>query len=487
MKIFLEYKHYFTLGFILIFFIFLRVYNLPQSLLFFNDMGRDYMVLYDWQTTWKPPLLGPQTSAFSYNQSAWYFYLLFPVYVLTQSSYSSFITLLIISLGCLAYVFYIHRKNSEMLWILLVVFWLLAIQPQSVIQNRFVWNPSFVPYFLTVALGLLPILLQKFTRVTYFIFVLSLAFACGFSYSAVPLAILLCLVVLAVQRKHWLEMVGLSAVAGLIVLSPMLAFELRHDFALTQLAIKGQTLPQAATTLNAKLLDMRNLFFMFPQSQYRSTIAAIFGVILVSAVAWKFFTSKVLTHKVYLGLFITVLVITLLLPVALQSHYIFPLLVLSFFALATVTKRLGFTLVVVLTFLWLDPSTVSQYFKPAARSISEMEQCYAVYCAEATQPMYVSMESGILSGYHNAPEHRYFMSQAGCNVKDIELEPNAASMMAVINDSAQFVASQSAYHELSLFGEYTTGPVITCTDQLSIQEIYKPTGAENEVVITPRN
>lgn len=40
-------------------FIILSFYNIKDSYFFFNDVGRDMLVLHDWQLSGKPPLLGP--------------------------------------------------------------------------------------------------------------------------------------------------------------------------------------------------------------------------------------------------------------------------------------------------------------------------------------------------------------------------------------------------------------------------------------------
>lgn len=72
--------------FVIVFFIFLRVYRLPSTLFFFNDMGRDLLVLWESWEHKKPFLLGPQNSALPFNQPALYFYSLYPAFLLTGMS-----------------------------------------------------------------------------------------------------------------------------------------------------------------------------------------------------------------------------------------------------------------------------------------------------------------------------------------------------------------------------------------------------------------
>ena len=466
-------------------FLFLRLYSITTSLVFYNDMGRDFVVLNNWFTTGKPPLLGPQTSAFSYNQSAWYFYLLFPFYFVTQSPYSSLISLICITVCIFLYLLYINRHAPRMTRILLIVFWLISIQPQAVIQSRFVWNPSFLPAFFIGALILFLHLLEKFSKLKYFLFVSLLAFDCGFSYSAVTAAAIIWLAHLGISRGNWKEIIILSIVASGVVLAPMLFFELRHNFTLTQLALHGQTMPQPATDFFSKTRDLTVNILFTPYPQLRSLIAILVFTVL-GAGCWQLYKDRTKDSSsalIIIGLFFSTILLTYLLPIAIQSHYIFPLLILFFFAVAVLPTKYWLSIVLLLSILWLDPKTVIPYFKSAPRTISQMEACYQQYCRTHTEPVYVSMESGILGGYHNAPEHRFLLSRAGCTVYDIEVTQNRSNKMVVINDSAQFVPGMSAYHELTLFGEYTVGQKYSCQDNLSIQEIYKPTAASTSAKI----
>ena len=104
-------------------------------------------------TDWSPPLLGPLTSALPFNQSAVYFYLLYPGYLLFGGHpISSVFTLIIFYLIVFVFLFVFLKKNSNLATSLLITFYLISVHPQFIIQNRFVWNPSFIPPLIFVSI-----------------------------------------------------------------------------------------------------------------------------------------------------------------------------------------------------------------------------------------------------------------------------------------------------------------------------------------------
>ena len=453
-------------------FVSLRLFRLNEGLLFYNDMGRDYLVLLDWAKSGKPPLLGPQTSVISYNQSAWYFYVLLPLFVLTgHSPFASTYTLLLFALVMLSLAMWRLKDHRDLQWAVLVVFFLLAIQPQAIWQNRFIWNPSFVPYFLLVSYGLLLKVFRKWQAIDVVLIVFSLVMTVGFSYAAFPLAFILWLVLIIRHRRYRLMILGLSVLAGTIVLLPMLIFELRHGLVLTKLLFIGQTTPQTAISLADKSREL--LKFILPTSYGIS--AGMVIVILMSVVGTALALVNRPKRELVLTSSVTILLIglTMLLPVNVEKHYIFGLLVSVAFMIAFLPKKAMLPILVLFTSLWLSPNLLQPQYARAIRTVTEMKSCYQQFCANFKEPIYVSSENGILVGYHNAPEHRFLLLEAGCEVLDIEKEQSAARYMLVIGDSATFDPIHSAYRELTLFGEFQLIEQYVCTDKLNINLIQK--------------
>src|SRR3989339_823435 len=322
----------------------LRFNNIGTSLFYFNDMGRDLLVLQDWMETGKPPLLGPQTSSLPINQSAIYFYLLMPGFLLFNGSpmallYTNAFIYISFFLGGLWFL----RGNKKMQMALLGFFLLVTISPQYIIQSRFVWNPSFTTPLLATALISFYLLTQKFSQKLMIVFVATLAIAISFSYSMAP---------------------------------------------------------------------------------------AFIGI------------------------------------------YIFGFTTLLFLCIASLPRWPKILVLLVLSSFYLTPSRLSAYFKPAIRTYEQMTQCFDTVCKEIKEPIFESVQAGF-HPYHNGPEHRVMMKQAGCQVKYIENEPSSASLMAVVLDNSTFELGKTSYKELTLFGKAKEIKRYNCQENFQVVVLEK--------------
>jgi hypothetical protein len=146
-------------------------------------MGRDLLVLQNWQQTGKPPLLGPQTSALPFNQSAIYFYYLYPFYLITNASpYTALFANAFLYILSFIFSLYLFRQNHKSYFLVLISFFLITVHPQYIIQSRFVWNPSLItPLIITSILAFFK------NRLVFYSLLISFAFS--LSYSVFPLII----------------------------------------------------------------------------------------------------------------------------------------------------------------------------------------------------------------------------------------------------------------------------------------------------------
>jgi hypothetical protein len=451
-------------------FIFFRLYKIQDSLLFFNDMGRDFQVLLDWKESGKPPLLGPQTSAVSFNQSAIYFYFLYPLFLITNSAFSSIYTLIIFYLIAFLLGAYLYRSNKKTLLILFASFFLISIQPEMIRQNRFIWNPSFVPLFLLIALFSFKELITKFSNKKLIIFCLSAAFAAALNFSVIPsIFILLIFLIFKLKTKtKILKLINFFILSNFLTNLPTVAFEIRHKFALTNLLIHGQTLKQAATSFTHKYSELINYLFKLDNIYLNSAILFLIFLFLILNI--KKSKNLLFFSLILLANFL----LTLLLPFNIESHYIFGFLSVLIFTISLLPKKYLLILSLILSFIWLKPKIIKQHFAPARRTVKQMQNCYKNFCQDIKEPIYVSMESGILP-YHNAPEHRFFMRQAGCNVLNIEETQDQANLMAVVADDATYEHNKTAYNELTLFGKSEQISKQTCQKNLKIYLLQKST------------
>lgn len=171
----------------------------------------------------------------------------------------------------------------------------------------------------------------------------------------------------------------------------------------------------------------------------------------------------------FLSLFLITLVIYFVLPFNLQAHYIFPLTSILFLTLSAIPKKILFISLIFLTFIYLNPQNLKDYFAPAPRTYRQMDSCFQQFCSQYPKSLFVSVNSSLYP-YHYGPEFRYLMAKNGCSVKNIETEPSSAQTMAVVLDSATF-SPKTHYYELDLFGPFSIGNTYPCTKNLSIQLI----------------
>lgn len=363
-----------------ILFLFLRIYKIDTSLLFFNDIGRDFLVLFNWQESGKPPLLGPQTSALPYNQSTVYFYLLYPIFILSNHSpFATIITCVIFYLAIFSLGLVYLNKHKFLQRSFLLSFFLLTIHPQVITQNRFVWNPSFTIPLILISFYSFYLLQEKFNKKNLLIFVLSLALAVSLSYSIAPLLIAFMLLSLVLFWKQyrffiiWL-MTGISLFSWNL---PAVAFELRHNFLLTNLLIHGEKLQQTAISLSQKIAD--TLYFAFYNHNPKQTLALL--LLLATLAGINVYYKK--KEKLYkepltqaLALLFLTIVVTFFVPVSMQAHYIFAILTLGPIIIS-LFNWLSFTLATIcLSLIYLSPNQLNSYFTPA--KLASISQWYGV-------------------------------------------------------------------------------------------------------------
>lgn len=461
--------------FLAVAFLFLRFYNIRQSLLFINDMGRDFGVLLDWWQTGKPPLLGPQTSALPFNQSAWYFYLFYPVYLLSgRSPFTTLITNAVIYLGALFFGLKLTQERPRRQRIWLLVFALMTIHPSFVEQNRFVWNPSFVGPFLS--LGTIGYLRFKDHRrwsdalLGSFFLVL----AASMNYSALPALLAFGLVGLWQLRRSFGKLFLGFLASGIIINAGTIIFELRHGFLLTQAIFRPDQAGQPNALLGEKILSLPKYLLASPTAWFGWALVLI--IVVSISVYWhqrrqekQALAADWVTLAALTGLTIG---LTLLSPVAIQKHYVFAMATLLFFAIAALHRQLAILTVLILAAFWLRPAQLRSYFVRAPRTVAELEDCYAKVCAQEKDPLYVSVETNLLP-FHNGPEHRYFMRMKGCNVKDEYREPGQASKMAVVEDNGFYKHGETTFHELTLFGPSTEKTVYSCRGNVRVHILEK--------------
>ena len=457
-------------------FIFLRVYRIQSSLLFFNDIGRDFLVLFNWSKTSKPPLLGPQTSALPFNQSAFYFYFLYPFYLITgHSPYASLIALISFYITTLILGLILLKKDPKLQKSLLLVFFLISIHPEYIKQARFTWNPSFVTPFILSAFYSFIYLLRQFKKNKkldwrlIFVFALSISAATAFSYSTVPLFLAFCLLIIFYFKKEiWKLLIALTSSLAFWNLGTI-AFELRHRFPLSQMLFNRQETSQLSSNFLSKLNNLNRYTLGMG-----ATWALVFLLLLVFVVAYSLKQRKEKEELKITGLLLLIaLSISLIVPIKIHSHYVFAFLSLLFLMISFLEKKLSMLIVIILLPLWFNRQQLAAYFQPAIRTIKESQLCAENFCSKHQEPLFVSGQSSYLPSHHNAMEWQYFLSEAGCDIKDLTTQPKDAESMAVVIDDSSYEHGKTQFNELSLFGPSQEFAIYACSEQLKIHYLQR--------------
>ncbi len=452
-------------------FIFLRWYRLDQSLFFQNDIGRDFLVLYDWQQSGKPPQLGPQTSIISFNQSAFYYYLLFPLFVIFHHAvFVNTLTLMVVSISLFLAGLYLLRDNKHLQISFVLVSLLLTLQPEIVLENRYVWNPSFMPIFLVASFFLFLALQKNFSKKNLAVFSLSCALAVGMSIVAIPAVIAFILLALILFRQK-LQRVGQIVVgvvtAHFVVFLPFLIFEIRHHFQITSRILSQQETFGQGTNVLQKVAQLQTILLQgLPwQTEVLLVIIGICMYILIRHATLNYSAQAVF-------LFLVTTAIVLLLPAQLVTHHFLASLTLFLLVIATLPLTLSLPIIFVVSFFWLQPPILQSHFQTTERTFAQLNTCFADFCALHQEPLFVSDQSDY-HNFHSAPEFRYLMKDHACVVKDIETEPTAAQSMAIVVDHGSYTQGQTSYNELTLFGPSMEKSISTCSATFRIHVIQK--------------
>lgn len=215
---------------------FLRIYQLSDFVTFLGDQGRDAIIIKRILTFEHFPAVGPSTSIGHIYLGPFYYYFIAPWLLFFNfdplglavgvALFSSFFLL------CSYFILkeFFGAKTA------IIATVLLTFSTTLIDFSRFSWNPNLLPFFsLFCAYFLIKAL--KTNKIYYFIlFGAFLSFSIQLHYLAlfliIPIPILL-LIHICERRAHFLKtIVGVctAAVSFTIFSSPLIIFDLRHDF-----------------------------------------------------------------------------------------------------------------------------------------------------------------------------------------------------------------------------------------------------------------
>jgi len=227
-----DYKPFLFLLFIAIF---LRFYKIEAFMTFLGDQGRDALIVKNIITFHHFPAVGPPSSVGQLYLGPFYYYLISP-FILISNFDPVGLGLGVASIWIIgiiaAYIFVKKIANNKTT----VIFSALIIFSAELIKlGRFSWNPNLLPIF-----GFFTIItLHKWILAKKRRYALILGALLSFSVQLHYLALLLGLVILiyglielskSEDKKEFLIQLGLIGFMFIFFLSPLIFFDIRHDY-----------------------------------------------------------------------------------------------------------------------------------------------------------------------------------------------------------------------------------------------------------------
>ena len=210
---------------------FLRFYRLDEYMTFLGDEGRDAIIVKDILTFKNFPLIGPPTSVGNIYLGPIYYYMmavamgLFWLNPVAAAGMNA-----AIGVAAVFLIYYLGKVWFGKISGLISAF-LYAISPVAITYSKTSWNPNPTPFFALLAiLGIHLSRKQKDYR-WLILTGAALAAAIQMHYLALILLPIFAVLFLSIARDKffWQGTMG-GIVAFLILTSPLLIFDLKHDF-----------------------------------------------------------------------------------------------------------------------------------------------------------------------------------------------------------------------------------------------------------------
>lgn len=219
---------------------FTRFYRLPSTITFLEDEGRDLLISHRMLDTFRPVLLGPQTSTGNMYLGPLYYYLITPWVFLFQGNPLGpviFIATTGVLLVYLLYRFTTSYFGSKAGYLSAALY---AVLPLPVQFSRNSWNPNLVP-LISLLLAWVTLRLSSHPQRHRFLLFASLGVLAGVLVQLHYMALIYLAGVVILNLWLWrkqLKVFFLGSLVALatfsIILSPFIIFEIRNDYVNTR-------------------------------------------------------------------------------------------------------------------------------------------------------------------------------------------------------------------------------------------------------------
>jgi hypothetical protein len=187
-------------------------------------------------------LLGPPTSFGQWSERETYFgplhyYLIsFPLWIFRMNPLAPLLFTGFLNLISTIVIFWIIRDVTKDQCLSLLIFSFCALSPILIFYSRFIWNPNFLPFFISLDILFFWLFIKHNQKAFLFVAGLFTGMSFQLHYITLPLLFAPILTICLFNRSNIREKITSSFVSltgFLLGISPLLLFEFRHNFFIT--------------------------------------------------------------------------------------------------------------------------------------------------------------------------------------------------------------------------------------------------------------
>lgn len=217
---------------------FLRLYRIPEYMIFLADQGRDALVVRRLLVYADPILVGPGTSVGNMYLGPIYYYMMAPALLLAKySPVGPSVMVALFGIATIFFVWYFARKLFGE-WGAVFAALLYAISPTVVSLSIFSWNPNIMPFFALLTIYSI----WKFWAEEKLGWIIVAGTSMGFVLQSHYLGLILLptlgifwlMTYLRVRKTDKLEKFTRNSLYGLaifvLLMSPLFIFDARHQW-----------------------------------------------------------------------------------------------------------------------------------------------------------------------------------------------------------------------------------------------------------------
>jgi 4-amino-4-deoxy-L-arabinose transferase-like glycosyltransferase len=288
-------KEYILLYFIILVGAFLRLQGVfTNSFAFTYDVGRDMLALWNIAYLHKVPLIGATTGLPGVFYGPWWYLFLTPFFIIFSGNPQGIAFIMsLIGVLTIFFAFILGKKiEGNLLGISLAS--IVSVSPVMISLSAQIWNPNISPFFVILSLLSLHKIFEetkKNKQKYYFLLglllsiIIDLEIVFGILFS---IGIIISIIFI-VKKNISLKSVIYFILGELIIFSPRILFELRHQFLMTKSFIKyfsgGNSSHNNLSFLNIFIDRLNSLF-----NQFNSTIFLENKFLGIIAIIFIFFT-----------------------------------------------------------------------------------------------------------------------------------------------------------------------------------------------------